>query len=326
MRCILGFLLVFAVAAPGCGDGAEGGGSDELVDAAVDASQPQDDGGGSQYLNLITYNVGLAVVVKGAEERKSLVIDALAGCGADVVCLQEVFAPVTSSAEMAEALASTYPYSWSSDSGDSVAGSGLLILSRHPLEAEAELVFVDKDPLGLTDRMAIATDVRAGVDRIHVICTHLNSGLDAGNTEVRLKQVDEIIEWSHDQGYLDGPTFLLGDFNLGPDPIGACTAASDPPCLAPDEATYAYLIETFDDPNRNWKQCTQCREVFLPMQVIDLYADEPDQRLDHCFVKNIEPLAHAFSEIVFDENLSIEIDGDTIPSLSDHLGIRCVFE
>jgi endonuclease/exonuclease/phosphatase family metal-dependent hydrolase len=312
MHALLEVLLVLvALVALGCGDNES---SSEL------------DGGASQSLSLITYNTGLAVVVKAVEERKPLIIDAFAEAEADVICLQEAFAPVTSPTEIAEALASIYPHAWSSDTVESISGNGLLILSKNPLEAESELLYTENDPLGLTDEMAIAAYVQTGEVPVRVICTHLHAGLDEDSTAVRMAQIDELVRWAGEQGYLDGPTFLLGDFNTGPDPVGECTPNSDPACLAADEASYARLNETFDDPNQGWNQCTQCRDAFLPMQVISLYADEPDQRIDHCFTRKIDPLIHTSSEIVFDDEQSIEFNGETLTTLSDHYGVRCVFE
>jgi endonuclease/exonuclease/phosphatase family metal-dependent hydrolase len=317
--------LAVCIAAVGCSDSSSGGG-----DAAMDGGGDGDAAGPVSSLSMATFNTGLVGVVKGVDARRVEIESALVASDIDVLCLQELFKPIVI-ADFAAGVSEAYPHSFHSELGDSAVGNGLLILSRYPLEGGQEMLFTATDPLGLTDRMVIAADVVLGDQRLHVMCSHLQAGLDAESTDVRTMQVDEIVAFADEQGYLAGPSVLLGDFNMGPDPVESCTVDDDPPCLAPDVATYDKVLQTFDDGAADSTACTQCRDIFLPLQVLSSYIDEPDQRIDHCFTRSLGDWAVSDHSIVFDEAVDIPYtaaDGttETLVTLSDHVGVRCDLE
>jgi hypothetical protein len=112
---------------------------------------------------------------------------------------------------------------------------------------------------------------------------------------------------------------------MGPDPIGACTPETEPACTLPDTTSYDLVLEHFADPNEGLAECTQCREQFAALQTLSLFSDEPDQRIDHCFVKDLAPYVHLGSEIVLEEEVDITFGNETLEHLSDHRGVRCEF-
>lgn len=290
--------------------------------AACGGSDKSDPPAEPSQLALGTFNTGLISVVKGRDARKPEIVDAIVASKLDVLCLQELFDPIDA-ADFAESVEETFPHSHYSALGDSNFGNGLMILSRYPLQDGKALLFDEADPLGLTDRMVISADLELEDGSMSILCTHVQAGLGDASIAVRSAQLQELVTFAEEQGYLTGPTVVLGDFNMGPDPVENCTPDSEPACLAADVQSYEQMLMTFDDPAADWAQCTQCRDVFLPMQVIDIYADEPDQRIDHCFTRNLGAWSVSSTETIFDDTVSIEADGETLTSLSDHIGVRC---
>jgi len=298
-----------------------------------DASAPAEGDAGAptppeedDVLTLTTYNTGLAVVVRGTAQRLAAMPSALAALRTDVLCLQEAFAPVTSPEDMAALLADAYPYSVVPSVADTATTSGLVLVSRLPLEATDEYVFEQGDPAGLTDRLVLGAKLEFQGRDVQVLCTHLVSGLDDEGTASRRAQADELVQWAQARGALDEDTVLLGDFNAGPDPIGKCTADSSPACLEPDVATYGALLEAFDDPFADATFCTQCRDVFLPLQLFSLFDDEPDQRIDHCMVARASTLDFRSGGVVLGGDPDLTFGSAPLRTLSDHLGVTCSFE
>jgi endonuclease/exonuclease/phosphatase family metal-dependent hydrolase len=337
-------VLVLAVAACGDDDGpmpqpdgplpleVDGG-----VDAGLDAGPQRAElpeappGGipvGIPEVELVTYNLALVGAVKGGAERKPELVDAVNTLDADVVCLQEAYHQYTDPMDFAALISEKFPYAYWSFTGDTLWRNGVVLASRHPLYRGRELLYASNDPGNFVDRIAVAADVLVeGESYFHVICTHMQAGLGEPGLTVKAAEIDELDAWADLEGYLDSPhdTFLLGDFNLGPDPIGACTESTDPMCLPPDLANYDKLLETWLDVGASATFCTQCRDVFLPMQVIPLFEDEPDQRIDLCLYLGTNGSLPGTVQRIMDEPVEIMAGGETLTSLSDHLGVSCRF-
>lgn len=292
---------------------------------------------GDPAVTLITYNIGQIAAVLGADERRPLIIEALKAADADVICLQEVFLGYTSPAEVAAAIADVYPYAFWSWAGTTQNRNGLLIASKHPLYRGRVLDYAVQSSL-FTDYMLIAAHVLTPTSYFPVMCTHLQAGLEQAEIDEKTAEIDEAIEFAQAQGYLDGPLFWMGDFNAGPDPSGQCVPGADPVCSgacttetpipcseAPDEVNWNRVKVTFTDPNEGWTDCTTCRDMFIPLQLVPLYNAEPDQRIDHCFYRNLGTSQFVSSERIFDEPQMIMSGGKTLETLSDHYGVRCTF-
>ncbi|HEY3351957.1 MAG TPA: endonuclease/exonuclease/phosphatase family protein [Polyangia bacterium] len=311
-------------------------------DAAAPEAAPADaarDGGGPPVLPedlpeplptgapsaaFITYNVGLAPTVKGSAQRLPLIVDAVNAADADVLCLEEVWKVYTSQAAFAQAVAATFPYAFWSEDTTKAMGTGVLIVSKHPLFKGRALKYV-ANPETYFDNVVLGVDVVTPTSHFRVLCTHLAPGLDSVGVGDRSAQITELATWAQTQGYLDGPTVLLGDFNMGPDPIQACTPTTTPACTAPDVTSYDLVRQTFTDANEGWAQCTWCRDICNPLQVSSLFLDEPDQRIDHCFVTNLGAATLQSRAVVFDAVQRIPFGSGTLEHLSDHLGVRCAF-
>jgi len=272
----------------------------------------------------VTFNMALTTTVKGPAERMPGILSALEAESADVLCLQEAFVGVTTPAEIAERLAGTYPHAYVSPVPvEAPFGPGLVLVSKHPLAGTAALRFTNEDSIGIVDRSVISADVSRDGRTFRVACTHLSAGLDEAGVALRGLQVDEIFSFLGGMPEVDGPTLLLGDFNAGPDPVGACTPTTDPACEPADTTTYDRILEEFEDPNAELAECTQCKTQFDSLQVISLFSSEPDQRIDHCFAKDLDPYTHLGTEIVLDEAVAIPFGDETLGHLSDHRGLRC---
>jgi endonuclease/exonuclease/phosphatase family metal-dependent hydrolase len=314
---------LLATLAARCGDDEDDttGAADAGSDATLAAdSRP------TLRIDLVTINMALTTTFKGPAQRLPGNVAALEAQDVDMLCLQEDFLGVTTPQEMAALLADTYPHAYESDLPNETAfGTGLLIVSKHPLLNTSALRFTNEDLFGVVDRSLLVAEVEREARNFRVACTHLTAGLGTGGVQRRQAQQQEIFDYLDALPAVDGPTFLLGDFNMGPDPIGACTPSSDPACVDPDIASYDLVLEHFDDPNADLDECTQCKEQFDSLQTLSVFSNEPDQRIDHCFVRNLDPYRHLHSEIVLAEEVAIPFEGETLTHLSDHRGVRCEF-
>lgn len=352
-------VLLAAVLLIACGDDAATTGDDVDGSVAVDAPAPPPDASaidgstpmipeappgtpptGDPEVTVLTYNMGLIQLVKGPAERKPIIIEELKTSGADVICLQEAFNQYTSSADMAAQIADVYPYSWWTWSGETNWGNGLVIASKYPLYRGRERRYQAQDPGMYVDRMVISAHVLTPTSYFPVMCTHMQAGLQPSYRAIKQAELDEALAFATEQGYLDGPLFFLGDYNFGPDPTGQCVDGRDPPCegactqegqpctLPPDVENYDRILQTFEDPNAGWTECSSCRDQFIPMAVLPLYTNEPDQRIDHIFVRNLGASELVARERIFDPDDGYEIvlaGGETIYWLSDHYGVKASF-
>ncbi|HEY3354046.1 MAG TPA: endonuclease/exonuclease/phosphatase family protein [Polyangia bacterium] len=277
---------------------------------------------GAPNVKVANFNAALIPTIKGAAQRLPLVVEAVKGLDADVLCMEEVWLSYTSQEQVAAQVATTFPYAWWQEERTAAAGNGVLILSKHPLYRGRDLTYTVQDFPATLRRKLLGVDVVTPDAHFHVMCTHIASTYDATGQTQRLAQIAELNTFATAQGYAAGPTFLLGDFNTGPDPIGTCEAET-PPCLAADLVSYNKLLETWTDPNADWNQCTWCREAALPMQVGT--DNSADSRIDHCMYQAIAPATFKGRSLIFDAEINLTVGTSTIKHLSDHYGIRCEF-
>jgi endonuclease/exonuclease/phosphatase family metal-dependent hydrolase len=299
-------------------------------DTLIPEDPPQPIPTGPPSVVLISFNTALIDTIKGGAERLPLIIDAIKSSGADVICLEEVWNKYTTHQAMADAVRSAYPYAFWTDyssNGPTGYGNGEMILSKYPLYRGRVHPYVAIAPTHSVDYMLIGADVlEPQQSYFHVMCTHTQTDLDDADVAIRGAEVDEIVAFAQTNGYLDGPTFLLGDFNMGPMTDSACTPTTTPSCPLPDLANYDKLRATFPDPNVGWLECTWCRDRAIPLQVFPrLFAADPDSRVDHCFARNLGASALRSVTTVFGEMQNIPFGSETLVSLSDHLGVRCTF-
>jgi endonuclease/exonuclease/phosphatase family metal-dependent hydrolase len=191
------------------------------------------------------------------------------------------------------------------------------------------------DPNNIVDRAVLGATAVSGTDwHLHVLCTHLQAGLDPTNTAVRRSQLDEIGDFVTEHGYADGPAVLLGDFNAGPDPDptddecpgqGNCPAT----CTPVDTMTIDMVEDDYGWTDRAdeeaFTECTYCKAEADDLAFIPLYPCEGSQRIDHCFARGLGGSDIQVIDRVMDANdLTIDIgDGETARTLSDHFAVQC---
>jgi endonuclease/exonuclease/phosphatase family metal-dependent hydrolase len=297
---------------------------------------------GAPSLSAITFNVGQIQTVNGAPERMAAILPALADSGADVVCLQEVYTQPPESTEtgyttpagVAATLAATYPYAAWSEAGVNRLSNGLLILSKHPLYRRRFLRFETNDPNEIVDRAALAATVVADAWHVAVVCTHIQAGIDADGIELRQAELAELGAFVEAEGYADGPTVLLGDFNAGPAPTpppaepecpgqGACPST----CTPPDTGSIDLLTTTYGwaAPVVANTACTYCKAESTALAFVNLFPCEGSQVIDHCFHRGLGAATITQSARVLDAPVSIPyVDPvGTATTLSDHYALRC---
>ena len=347
------FVPLLVLAAQGCGGGSSGQEDAGLGDAAladVQDAGPNDVGStdrgetdaalpsptlpeelpnplpqGTPNVTVVSFNTGLAPTLRVPSQRLPLILNAVKQVGADVICLNEVWTVYTSPWAFAQEVATVYPYAFWHERGTTPMGSGLLILSKHPLYRGRALAYEAQELSDYFEKSLIAADVVTENAYFHVMCTHLAAPTDETGPPLRKAQLDEAKAFAAANGYLSGVTFFLGDFNAGPDPVQDCTPTTDPPCRLPDVESYDYALQTWTDPNHDWEQCTWCRSIAMPFQISATFSQDPSQRIDHCLYRGLAAENFKSRSVVFDEKISISAGSITIEHLSDHIGVKCVF-
>lgn len=280
---------------------------------------------GTPDVTLATFNTGLAATLKGAVQRLPEIVDGIKQLDADVVCLQEVWTTFTSPEAFAAQVATEFPYAFWYERGTTPMGSGLLVLSKHPLYRGRALVYAQQEPGGYFDKAVVGVDVVTDDSYFHFMCTHTAAPTDATGPPLRMAQIDEMNAFAATNGYGSGALFALGDFNTGPDPTQSCTPTTTPACNEPDVTSYAKLLETYTDPNEDWDQCTWCRAIAMPFQLSASFGADPDQRIDHCLHQGLTAGHFKSRSLIFDEVVAIQVGSLTLEHFSDHLGVSCTF-
>jgi endonuclease/exonuclease/phosphatase family metal-dependent hydrolase len=149
-------------------------------------------------------------------ERTSAIISQLSGAPYDVVMLQEAFIPSFRN-EVTQQLKQQYPYSHYLDRGTAwfpFLGSGLFVLSRHPIQILDETRF-DKcegfDCFASKGSLLIEVSL-PGEKTYQVVNTHLQAG--AQNGSLRLGQLEKIRQQLNKFKKVNVPQLLAGDLNI----------------------------------------------------------------------------------------------------------------
>jgi endonuclease/exonuclease/phosphatase family metal-dependent hydrolase len=204
--------------------------------------------------------------------------------------------------------------------GDGVAAyqdqSGLLILSRYPLE---DLGYLQLES-SLGDRGVLSASLRtAFMGEVAIHCTHLAASLSEvpytgpyGSWQgERLRQIEQMLTRVDDTRPTSGSAIMLGDMNCGPGTALAEAASPD---------AFAQLLGAgFADPYVDADgRCTFCDNNPLNGLVTD-----PDEGalIDHVLI-GADPMPMASATRVFDDVISIDADGPVDTARSDHYGVQ----
>ncbi len=276
-------------------------------------------------LRVLTFNTGLTEIrlfgaalyedVPHVVPRAAGLAPALRAVGADIVLLQELV-PQRVKKALAAALRDLYPYRAGIAEDSRFYGTGLLTLSRHPLEDAACTPFAAQTlEEGLFGpRGMLSCTVRTpALGRCRVVNLHATAGgayrqrRRQGAASRRDAQIAEAIAAA--AAPFAGPVVLAGDFNSDP----ATDAAADARLSAAGFADAAALAP---DPARR-------RSTWDPANPLNRSrAGAAPRRVDHIFVRagSGQPVEARDVRIVLDEAAVPVPDGGPVP-LSDHYGL-----
>ncbi|GAA0760342.1 endonuclease/exonuclease/phosphatase family protein [Ideonella azotifigens] len=185
----------------------------------------------SRRLRLLSFNTHLmegSAIVTGAkltgklpvtfrdDERHAFIVEKVKQSGADVVALQEVWS-ANRMDNIRDDLKSVYPHSIRGTSGAlNRAGSGIVLVSKFPLEdwqfnQFPETSEEDSEDAWATKGVLSATMKLDGGVKLRIGMTH--AWTNAGNKDARCTNIENLIGWTLG-GRGDMPAALLGDFNV----------------------------------------------------------------------------------------------------------------
>ena len=276
-------------------------------------------------LRLLTLNTGLTEIrlfgaalyedVPHVPVRAAHLAPALREMGADIVLLQELVPQRVKKALAAE-LRDLYPHSAGIAEDSRFYGTGLLTLSRHPME-EARCTSFKRQTFeeGLFGpRGMLSCTVRTPeLGRIRVVNLHVTAGgayrqrRRKGTPDLRSAQIGEAID---DAGApFDGPGILAGDFNCDP----AAVPALDKQLTAAQFGDAAASTPAVAHPQGTWDPQNPLNRA---------RAAGPARRVDHIFLRpgGERPVTVASAGIVLDEPM-VPLPGSEALPLSDHYGL-----
>lgn len=246
----------------------------------------------------------VATIIHDDEQRLTALEQALVNSNADIVCLQEIWSDGFKD-RLTHNLNNLYPYSYYKPFGDHLhfsakqIGSGLLLLSKHPIatsgfEAFGKLTGDDK----FAEKGVLCALVNVqGTDGHYpllVLNTHTQAGNDDGAVLLRSDNISDLVGALNrfkfslpvpDASLL--PLVVAGDFNVIAETqsgnhageyiflsreLGACRCIDLAATLYPDRAQHPLITS---DPQRN---------TLIPLFDPN---DQTPSRLDYLFVANI---------------------------------------
>ena len=275
-------------------------------------------------LRILTLNTGLTEIrlfgaalyedVPYVPARAAQLAPALRGVGADIVLLQELV-PQRVKTALASELHDLYPHSAGIAEDSRFYGTGLLTLSRHPIEAAACTPFANQTlEEGLFGpRGMLGCTVRApGFDRLRVINLHVTAGgayrrRRKGAPDRKRAQIVEAIAAAGTP--FEGTVVLAGDFNSDP--------ANDPAIERP------LRNAGFSDAAANLPDGVRHRGTWDPDNPLNrARAAGPARRVDHIFVRpGGEPRTGVTAvRTILDEPV-VSVPGAGPLPVSDHYGL-----
>ena len=241
------------------------------------------------------------------DERLQALPGALAGCDADVLCLQEVFRRRDRDL-LTQALRPTHPFVARCDDRRRGMTHGLLVASRFPL---ADASFTRFDAVQAWQRLLVRQGVLAvtvhvpGGGDLRVLDVHTTAG-GGGDPEaprierLRSRQLHQVARIARSSSL---PVLLCGDLNAGP------------------EASASNLRQLLD---HGWIDPVQGGTTWDPANPLNrggLFDGSPPQRVDHVLLDQAAAARFRVrsAEVVLGEPV-VEVPGGRVP-LSDHAGV-----
>jgi endonuclease/exonuclease/phosphatase family metal-dependent hydrolase len=277
---------------------------------------------------LLTLNLGLlGVGMSGLwrlpidselKRRLAAAPELLSAIDADVIALQEVYAPADRQF-LIRAMAARYPFHAGSPKALSLVGNGLMVLSRFPiLHSEFALCGGAPDWTRLVWKqglLSVDLDLPV-VGRTRLINVHLAASVPfgrAGSIASEANRDRETAQLLSVANAGDPAAILAGDFNNSPEIHSnhydrIIAAGYVDAFVAAREPAGANAGITWDATN--------------PLNAHGRFRDSPSQRIDHVFVSQASSpsLAPVSAQLVLQESIIATPSGRRIP-LSDHYGM-----
>jgi endonuclease/exonuclease/phosphatase family metal-dependent hydrolase len=252
------------------------------------------------------------------EERLAALPDALRPLEADVICLQEVFRKPYRRF-LADRLGDIYPHSAGIRSSGMPPGTGLMVLSRHPIESartvEFRAAFLE-GRLAIRMGMLDCTIRLPDLGRCRVINVHLAAGGLFHHPEsrrsdaLRRRQIAELLAHAEASGL----TIICGDLNSGPD-----SSLTNYRQVLDGGFVDAFAAAAGSD---NPARRTMTWDPGNPLISGDMNRALPAQRIDHILLGRACADDYVIGEagVVLHEPRVLLADGQRVP-LSDHYGL-----
>ena len=276
-------------------------------------------------VRILTFNTGLTEIrlfgaalyedVPHVVPRAAHLAPALRGLGADIVLLQELV-PQRVKKQLAAELRDLYPHSAGIDEDSRFYGTGLLTLSRHPLEEPSCTPFAEQtleEGLFGPRGMLSCTARTPGLGPCRVINLHATAGgayrqrRRLGAPDRRSAQIAQAIDAAG--AAFDGAVVLAGDFNSDP----ATDPTTDRRLNAAGFVDVAARQPDSARPQGTWDPANPLNRS---------RASGAARRVDHIFVRprGNHRIEASDVRIVLDESVVPVPDEGPLP-LSDHYGL-----
>ena len=276
-------------------------------------------------LRILTFNTGLTEIrlfgaalyedVPHVVPRAARLAPALRGLGADIVLLQELV-PQRVKKQLAAELRDLYPHRAGIDEDSRFYGTGLLTLSRHPLEEPSCTPFAEQtleEGLFGPRGMLGCTAQTPGLGPCRVINLHATAGgayrqrRRLGAPDRRSAQIAQAIDAAG--AAFDGMVVLAGDFNSDP----ATDPTTDRRLSAAGFSDIAAHLPDSARPQGTWDPANPLNGS---------RASGAARRVDHIFVRprGDHRVEASDVRIVLDEPAVPVPNGGPLP-LSDHYGL-----
>ena len=276
-------------------------------------------------LRILTLNTGLTEIrlfgaalyedVPHVEARATHLAPALRAVDADIVLLQELV-PQRVKVRLAAELRDLYPHGAGIAENSRFYGTGLLTLSRHPLEEARCTPFAQQtleEGLFGPRGMLACTVQTPSLGRVRVINLHATAGgayrrqRRRGAPDRRSAQIAQAIEAAG--APFDGMVVLAGDFNCDP----AADSTTDRLLSGAGFTNVAAGLPDDARPQGTWDPANPLNRG---------RATGPARRVDHIFVRQGGDRSVAATDVctVLDEPVVPLPGGEALP-LSDHYGL-----
>jgi len=228
------------------------------------------------------------------QERWEVIYEGLDVLQPDLITFQEVFRR-----DLAQEVMKRVGFEYSVFGPEA---SGLAILSRFPVKAEASHIMQTQSPTEEYTRFVIFAELEVEKKRLAVLNTHLSWKLDEG--EIREKQVEELLAFATEKAG-SKETLAMGDFNAPP------STPEIQKMVREGKVSDTYAALHPHDPGLTWDN----RNPFCADHGL------PDRRLDYIFVRNAAKLLKGPQSI----ELAFTKPNAQGMLASDHYGVFATF-